>query len=594
MPDRQPWVKEFDVRGEAVKATAEAYEAVGDVDAAMESYKRLAASGLPGSSAARAWYEQGRVAADARRDDEARRAFARAGEVKPEGGYEEVPYADMAKRAVVRLEAGAGVARPSAEDLARELAAALRRRDGRALRALVSPTHFAVGLGGHFHFADPVELLGRLEPDLQSSEVRVDARVLTGCGARRHVATAGWAGEWFSGAVNLTLARTRDGWESTGITPLAPTEAWVQELEPDEIATNQPITLNIKAPWQTGCACGPVACSRTSTSSSRSSRRRSSPFSGRASPGPSRSRWPPADCGFGPGVLYYNMAPTHLTSVASSAFAIDFVRYLQFLPYANVTGATPALAVAEGIVTVRDAGFVSGDGDPNHPNTVHIRHGVPRGITLRGGFRLIFIFTPFVSRYLHMAGPNLIPVSVGMFVRQGARLGTMDDTGSSAFDHLHFSIHDDAMGGASVRPNPMDGQPLTNGDDGRCILSATCRSRRELHVLERDRVLLDLEELRVGVDHRVRLVPHPQLALVHPDRLVGELLDRAERVRDEHDGAVLAAQLAHLLRATCGGSARRRPTAPRRSAGCPAPCSPRRRTRAGRTCPTSRCASACP
>ena len=77
-----------------------------------------------------------------------------------------------------------------------------------------------------------------------------------------------------------------------------------------------------------------------------------------------------------------------------------------------------------------------------------------------------------MSRYLHMAGPNLIPVSVGMFVRQGARLGPMDDTGSSAYDHLHFSIHDDAMGGASVRPNPMDGQPLTNTDDGRCILSS--------------------------------------------------------------------------------------------------------------------------
>jgi hypothetical protein len=28
------------------------------------------------------------------------------------------------------------------------------------------------------------------------------------------------------------------------------------------------------------------------------------------------------------------------------------------------------------------------------------------------------------------------------------------------------------MGGASVRPNPMDGQPLTNSDDGRCILSS--------------------------------------------------------------------------------------------------------------------------
>lgn len=475
VPERQPspTVKEFDVRGGALQATAEAFEAVGDADAAMDAHERLAGSGLPGSSPARAFYEQGRMAADARRDDEARKAFERAGAAPQEGGYEEVPYADMAKRAVARLEAGAAVARPSPEALAHELATALRRRDARALRALASPTHFAVGLGGHFHFADPVEMLDRLEPDLQSSEVRVDARVLTGCGARRHVATAGWAGEWFAGAVTLTLGRTRDGWEWTGISPLAPTEAWVEELEPDEVATNQPITLPIKAPWPAGIrmrAGGLLPYIGEQTAILIASQL---PFLGPGIAGAMTLGLAARDCGFGPGVLYYNMAPTHLTSVASSAFAIDFVRYLQFAPYANVTAATPALAVADGIVTTRDAGFVSGDGDPNHPNTVHIRHVIRGAITTKkGGFRPIFIFTPFVSRYLHMAGPNLIPVSLAMFVPQGARLGPMDDTGSSAFDHLHFSIHDDAMGGASVRPNPMDGQPLTNIDDGRCILSS--------------------------------------------------------------------------------------------------------------------------
>jgi hypothetical protein len=473
VPDQQPSVKELDVRGETLKATAEAYEAVGDVDAAMEAHERLAGAGLPGWSPARAFYEQGRIAAEARRDDEARKAFARAGDVNEEAGAAEVPYTDMAKRAVARLEAGAAVARPTAEALAHELATALRRRDGQALRTLASPTHFAVGLGGHFHFADPAEMLDRLEPDLKRSEVRVDARVLTGCGARRHVATAGWAGEWFSGAVTLTLQRTRDGWEWTGISPVAPTEAWVEELEPDEVATNQPITLPIKAPWPAGIRmraggllpyigeqAGILAAAQI-------------PFVGWSIAGTITLALSARDCGFGPGVLYYNMAPTHLTSVASSAFAIDFVRYAQFVPYANLTGATPALAVADGIVTTRDAGFVSGDGDPNHPNTVHIRHVIRAAITTtKGGFRVILLNTPFVSRYLHMAGPNLIPVSVGMFVRQGARLGPMDDTGSSAFDHLHFSIHDDALGGASVRPNPMDGQPLSNSDDGRCILSS--------------------------------------------------------------------------------------------------------------------------
>ena len=156
VPEREPVAASdaFDVRGEAMKATAEAYDALGDVDAAMEAHARLAESGLPGTSPARAWYEQGRVAAEARRDDEARTAFSRVADAEAGTGPAEVPYADLAKRAAARLDAGAAAARPHAEDLARELAAALRRRDRKALRGLASPTHFAVGLGGHFHFAD--------------------------------------------------------------------------------------------------------------------------------------------------------------------------------------------------------------------------------------------------------------------------------------------------------------------------------------------------------------------------------------------------------------------------------------------------------
>jgi murein DD-endopeptidase MepM/ murein hydrolase activator NlpD len=316
-------------------------------------------------------------------------------------------------------------------------------------------------------------MLDRLEPDLRASEVRCDARALAGCGRRRHLDTAGWTGEWFAGAVRFTVERTRDGWEWTGISPFAPTEAWVKQLEPDERATNQPLSLPIKAPWPAGIRMRAGGLLPYIGEQAAIVAASFIPFVGWSIAQGMTYGFAARDCGFGPGVLYYNMAPTHLTSVASSAFAIDFVRYLQFVPYANVAGATPALSIAPGIVTLRDAGFVSGDGDPNHPNTVHIRHVIMGAIQLKGGgFVNITISTPFVSRYLHMAGPNLIPVSVGMFVRQGARLGTMDDTGSSAFDHLHFSIHDDAMGGASVRPNPMDGQPLTDSDDGRCILSS--------------------------------------------------------------------------------------------------------------------------
>lgn len=63
----------------------------------------------------------------------------------------------------------------------------------------------------------------------------------------------------------------------------------------------------------------------------------------------------------------------------------------------------------------------------------------------------------------------MVPVSLTMFVRQGARLGIVDDTGNSAMNHLHFSIHDDNLGGMSVRPSPMDLQTLNVSDRGRCV-----------------------------------------------------------------------------------------------------------------------------
>ena len=80
--------------------------------------------------------------------------------------------------------------------------------------------------------------------------------------------------------------------------------------------------------------------------------------------------------------------------------------------------------------------------------------------------------------------------------------------------------------------------------------TASCRRRRGTPCRPRRR--------RVGSSH-IRSWP-----LCEPDRLVAELLDRAQRVADEQDRAGLAAQLAHPLRTTCAGSARRRPTAPRR------------------------------
>ena len=458
-------VAELDVRSQALKSAAEAHVALDDVDGALEDYARLAESKLPGASQARALLELGRVAAGARRDDDAKKAFQRVAKLKDKS------LADLAQRALTRLDVGGAVARPSAEALAAELAGALRRRDGRALRRLASPSHFSVALGTHFHFANPTEIIDRLEPDLFGSTVRCDHRRLSGCGPRQWFDSDGWVGESFAGTVRFTVERTRDGWEWTGISPLAPPDVWVKDIVPDKIATNQPLSISIKAPWPAGIrmrAGGLWAYIGEQVSIVHTA---SIPLIGPPMATVMTLGYAARDCGFGPGGLYYNMQTTHVDTVEQDAFAIDFLRYLQFVPYANVGGGTPILCVAPGLVTRVDAGVVSGDS--SSANRVHVRHVTMGAIVLNGRLVTVTINTPYVSHSLHLAGPNMIPVSVGMFVRQGARLGLLDDTGNSAYNHLHFAIHDDRVNnGGSVRPTPMDGQTLEDWEDSKCILSS--------------------------------------------------------------------------------------------------------------------------
>lgn len=115
--------------------------------------------------------------------------------------------------------------------------------------------------------------------------------------------------------------------------------------------------------------------------------------------------------------------------------------------------------------------FVS-DGEANGSdtasNTVEIHHGDPNDPTNDDRY---------TSRYLHLEGPNRIPVSVGMAIFTGNRIGLMDDTGMSFMSHLHFSIHDRQIlvpgfsRGGSVRPTPMNGVALGDDDSGKCVCS---------------------------------------------------------------------------------------------------------------------------
>jgi len=178
-------------------------------------------------------------------------------------------------------------------------------------------------------------------------------------------------------------------------------------------------------------------------------------------------------CGFGFGGLYYGWPPTH---VGRDFFAVDFAQYVPFSPGIPITYGTPVLAAASGIaMTVIDT---APTGSTAFANEVHIGHFATEADAFGAFLGVLLTGKPmdmYVSEYLHLDGPKRIPVSQGMFVRQGARLGLMDDTGLSAMDHLHFSLHDTAQPdpggyrwGASVPPVPMDLQPVI---DGECMFS---------------------------------------------------------------------------------------------------------------------------
>ena len=174
------------------------------------------------------------------------------------------------------------------------------------------------------------------------------------------------------------------------------------------------------------------------------------------------------DCGFGPGVLYHDMNPTHMNE--QDRFAVDFVRYQQFVPYHNIAGQTPALAAAAGMVSMSNYSVINGT-NPDADNRVEIMHHVfaPTGRGLS-----VLLSGRWKSKYLHLReeAPTQIPVSALMYVRQGARLGIMDDTGNSAFDHLHFSMHDATDGDRAAKATPLDGQRLDTDDDAKCLLSS--------------------------------------------------------------------------------------------------------------------------
>ena len=452
----------------ALAQSAAAYERIGDPEQASRAHGRIAEAFGEHTSVAWAHYEQGRIAEAAGNDGEASSAYRRAASAADVPASTALGTNELARRAAERIEnPGEGI-RPQPEQVAREVVRALERRADDELGRLASPTHFTFGVvNSERFFFDRDKALKQLIADLRSSKVRADPTALAGCGEKRYLHTEGWSGELLAGRVTMILTRARDGWEWSGVALTQLPESAEGFFEPFERMENQPLALPIKAPFPagTGMRAGGIIPFSIQVAAFAGL----GPFAGVAIFAASLN-----PCGFGPGGLYYNQPSTH---TGDEAFAIDFCRFAQGAPLVSNCRGLPMLAIADGLVTGVESNNATGSASSG--NCVRLEHMTEQELF---ALYIIWLFTgrrqfmPFTSRVLHLDGPSMIPVSVGMHVKQGARLGRCDDTGNSVSDHLHFTVNDRRVPGATplgrtVRPTPMDGQTLNDIDDGRCIVS---------------------------------------------------------------------------------------------------------------------------
>jgi hypothetical protein len=475
----------------ALEQAAVCYTRLGDFERASDAHEQRLKTWPSYVSATQTYFRQAELAERAGDDRAAIALYRRAAESKnwPRQGL--VNLRDLARRNAERLELGAPWVRADVNQLANELGQALRHRDDHALDALASATHFSYAPGGGERgFVDRGAALGVLRSELATAELGLDPSRLRGSGGKLYLDTVGWRGEVFGDDVSFLLSRTSRGYEWSGVIgrprkhlngnfPRDPKE--VPDTKPPKrmpkpgptTADKTPADLRLKAPFARGefFRVGGIAPMAAELAALAASVAGTGPLFPLFYGGALIARAAASPCGLGIGGLYYGQPTTH---VDRYNYAVDFATYLRGIPFALATRGRPVLAIADGIVTYVQSSIASGD--PTEANSVSIDHLLDVEAAVQFFVRLFggaWQPTRFGAEYLHFDGPGLMPVSVGMFVRQGARLGVMDDTGLSVLDHLHFSLHDRTLPwiSSSVRPTPMDGQTLNDNDDGRCMFS---------------------------------------------------------------------------------------------------------------------------
>lgn len=442
----------------ALEQIAVSHDRSGDPKAALGAYDE--ATKVAGEAEA-SWlqFQAARVAESIGSVDAAADAYSVAASGPDDFAHVDVSVADVAKRSLDWLRRATDWTRPDVETLARDLSRAITSGDRTMLAEMASRSFFRVGtMGSEFRFVDVDDALAVIGDDLADSTVTCDYTNVSGSGGKSYLASAGWHGRVLVGRVMLVLSRLSGRWEWSGVVLTQPNAELARLIPPSEMRTNQPLpTPFMKAPWPAGIsfrAGGVLNFGAEALAVS------AIPFGFIAAGVMSAN-----DCGWGPAGFYYNQFGHN---GSEQAFAVDFTRYRRGIPLVDATNHVQVLSCLYGVVSMVRAQFA--DGDPTLDNRVEVNY-VVSGSEWNSSTIGLTAPTRLRGKFLHLSGPSRIPVSVGMFARRGAPLGLMDDTGLSAFPHLHFSIHDRDMGFASVRPTPIDGQTLNDGENYKCIRS---------------------------------------------------------------------------------------------------------------------------
>jgi tetratricopeptide (TPR) repeat protein len=437
----------------ALEQIATCYEKMMDPEKALDAYNQIFEGYPSGIPAAHLFYRKAHLLESVLRDGEAIDAYQKSAESSDPFDTDRSTAEFSRRQAAYLKNPGRVEAQP--EDVSTAVVRALQAYDSDTLEQLASTTHFRIGVAGsELQFVSREKALELVIGDLKNSKILADPYQFDGRGSKLYVLTDGWNGSLLQGRVWLLITRLRDGWQWSGFVLSRPGQGWENLFPPYPRENNQRLEIPIKAPYQRGDSWRAGGLARFVTSFA--------PFVG----GVIFLEDNFSGCGYGPGGFYYNDGTTHHDS---HAFAIDFTRYVSGLPYFPDEEFKSVLSVQAGVVTFVISSFNDHDhsGDANRVEVDHPGLGDLLSVL----FRRTPLIPPFKYRsgYWHLAGSHAIPVSVGMFVRQGARLGFTNDTGNSAFSHLHFVLQDRDLGYMSVRPSPLDGHRLEDGDGGSCV-----------------------------------------------------------------------------------------------------------------------------